>query len=363
MEKSKRIFYFDFLRAMAIIGIIFCHSSVSYIVNDMGTFNFYTTAFYDCFRDFCVPIFVMLSGALLIGKKDSLLIFFKKRLSRILIPFIFWALISIAYSFIYIQQSIDIDNAIDIFLGHGGTLGVTFWFVWMIIIVYIGIFIINKAVEFGNKKYDCFEKKFISILTVISVIYIILFQFQFFSPEYNRSLLSYYLSFLAYAVIGHFIVNSDFLESHIQTKWLVIIFSILSALSYTSYVCYYVVPTSLASNSFRYLSYFTYEILIISVAIFLTVKFISNTHSFKKLEAGKISGIINAISKYSFGIYLCHYLVLYILKMNMIQYIDFPHQNSIIWIPIFVVITLMISFAILWLLNNVPYLKKVSGVS
>lgn len=123
------------------------------------------------------------------------------------------------------------------------------------------------------------------------------------------------------------------------------------------------VPTSLASNSFRYLSYFTFEILIISVVIFLTVKFMSNTKSFKKMEESKIGEIINTISKFSFGIYLCHYLVLYILKMNMIQYIDFPHQNSIIWIPIFVVITLMISFTVLWLLNNVPYLKKVSGVS
>ena len=140
MNKSKRIFYLDVMRLMAIIGIIFCHASITYVVSDMGTANFYVSAFFDCFRDFCVPIFVMLSGALLIGKRDSLITFFKKRLSRILIPFIFWAAISTIYSFIYLKHSIDIDNAIAIFSGHGGTMGVTFWFIWMIIIVYIGIF-------------------------------------------------------------------------------------------------------------------------------------------------------------------------------------------------------------------------------
>ena len=69
MDKSERVFYFDVLRVIAIIGIIFCHVSKDYVMKDMGTFNFYVSAFYNCFRDFSVPIFVMLSGGLLIGKK------------------------------------------------------------------------------------------------------------------------------------------------------------------------------------------------------------------------------------------------------------------------------------------------------
>ena len=100
MKKSKRIIYFDVIRIMSIIGILFCHASALYIVSDIGTPNFYITAFYDCFRDFSVPLFVMLSGALLIGKNDSLIAFFKRRLSRIFIPFLFWALMTIINSFI-----------------------------------------------------------------------------------------------------------------------------------------------------------------------------------------------------------------------------------------------------------------------
>ena len=107
MDSSKRIFYFDALRLMAIIGIIFCHTAISFIALDIGSINFYITAFMDCFREFSVPIFVMLSGALLIGKKDSLSSFFKRRLSRIFIPFIFWWIIYSLFSFYFLIYRID----------------------------------------------------------------------------------------------------------------------------------------------------------------------------------------------------------------------------------------------------------------
>ena len=75
---SKRIFYYDVLRALAIIGIVFCHVSVSYVSRDINSPNLYISVFFDCFRDFSIPIFVMLSGALLLGKKDTLIKFFIK---------------------------------------------------------------------------------------------------------------------------------------------------------------------------------------------------------------------------------------------------------------------------------------------
>ena len=165
MKQSKRIFYYDVLRAIAIIGIVFCHASISFVSkpNMMNLNYFIISSVFDCFRDFSIPIFVMLSGALLIGKKDTLTDFFKRRLSRLFIPFIFWVVIYAIYSFIFIRHSIDLNYALDIFLGAPGTLGVAFWFVWMIVLSYVGIFIINKAIQWGNSKHDGFDKKFFDL--------------------------------------------------------------------------------------------------------------------------------------------------------------------------------------------------------
>ena len=214
MAKPKRIFYYDVLRALAIIGIVFCHVSVSYVSRDINSPNLYISVFFDCFRDFSIPIFVMLSGALLIGKKDTLIKFFKKRLSRLFIPFLFWVLVYIIFTSIR-SHGFNLDSALKIFFGTAGTLGVHFWFVWMIIIAYVGIFIINKVMQLNLNIHD-FNRKFITILAILSVIYIGLSHYHIINPY--TPILTYYLSFLAYIVIGYFLAKCDFLEKRIDRK-------------------------------------------------------------------------------------------------------------------------------------------------
>ena len=351
MEHSKRIFYFDELRALAIIGIVFCHASVSFVLSGVNKSDFYISAFFDCFRDFSIPIFVMLSGALLIGKKDSFKDFFKKRLSRIFIPFIFWVVIYIIYSSIYITHGFDLSSSIDIFFGTSSTLGVAFWFIWMIIIAYFGIFIINKLMEYNSNV--------INILTVISFIYILICQFSFFDPYSSKII--YFVSFISYVVIGYFIASNDYLEQKISCKWLAIMTLVLFVVSYLVYIFYFVVPMSVSHNQFITLSYFNLPILFISLNVFLFFKFLSKTEF--SLKNYKIKKAITTISKYSFGIYLAHYVILYDLRMNIAKIIDFTSQSPLIWIPLFVILIIMISLIILFVLDRIPYLNKVTGNS
>ena len=223
--KSKRIFYYDVLRALAIIGIVLCHVSVSYVSRDINSPNLYISVFFDCFRDFSIPIFVMLSGALLIGKKDTLLKFFKKRLSRLFIPFLFWVLVYLIFTSIFLNHGFNLDNALKIFFGTAGTLGVHFWFVWMIIIAYVGIFIINKIMQNQTVKINDFNKKFITILAILSVIYIGICHYGLFNP-YTPNL-TYYISFLSYIIIGYFLAKCDFLEKRIDKKYLITVTALL----------------------------------------------------------------------------------------------------------------------------------------
>lgn len=354
---SNRIFYFDILRAIAIIGIVFCHASISFIVGDMGSINFYFSSFYDCLRDFSVPIFVMLSGALLIGKKDSLTKFFKKRLSRILIPFIFWYIIYTLYSFINLKHSVDIANAVDIFIGKGGTLGVAFWFIWMIIVVYIAVFLINRLLQ---TRYN--SKTIINVLAVLAVVYILMFQFHFFTSEYYSMLISYYVSFISYAIIGYFLANTNYLESKVSTNKLVLITFCLSIMLYVGYIVCYVVPTSLSKGYFTYIGYFHILILVISAVIFLFFKYLSKTQFLINLENTTCGSAITTLSKYAYGVYLAHYLILFNLKLFISGYVAISSLNSIIWIPILVISTLIICLVILYILNKIPYINKIAGV-
>ena len=359
MTKSKRIFYYDVLRAIAIIGIVFCHASIPFVLAGLGNPYFYISAFFDCFRDFSIPIFVMLSGALLLTRKDSLMDFFKKRLSRLLIPFLFWVIIYIIYSSIYIKRSFDLSNAIDIFFGTSGTLGVAFWFIWMIIIAYVGIFIINKIIEFGNEKTEGFDKRFITALTVLSVVYIACSQFGLFNPYSPRLL--YFASFLSYIIIGYFIANNDYVGSKVSKNKMVIITLIVSVGLYFYYIFGFVVPKSILANHFVYKGYFNLFILTLSVNVFSLFKYLSRTEPFINMEENALGKALITVSKYSFGIYLCHYLILHILKMNVFKHCF--NENSLIFIPLLVVLTLGISLVVLWILDRIPYLNRFSGKS
>ncbi|WP_405305275.1 acyltransferase [Methanobrevibacter sp.] len=358
MSKT-RIFYLDELRALAIIGIIFCHVSVSFVYSNMGSSLLYISAFFDCFRDFSIPIFVMISGALLLNREDSFKDFFKRRLSRLLIPFFFWVAIYVIYSFVYIYHGIDWSAAIDIFFGTSGTLGVAFWFIWMIIIAYFAIFLINKAISIGSKRYENFDNKFIGFLAVLSILYIMIVHFGFFSPYGSKII--YFLSFMSYIIIGYCLVNFNFLSDKISPYKIALVTLALFLASYFWYIFAYVVPVSMSHGRFIYSGYFNLLILLISVSLFLFFKYLSKTGISQNIENKAIGQVLSIISAYSFGIYLCHYVVLHRLKVNISKMIVLNNQNPLIWIPILVFLTLIISLVILWVLNKIPYLKKFSG--
>ena len=356
---KKRIFYYDVLRAIAIIGIVFCHASVAFVLTGVDNPTFYISAFFDCLRDFSIPIFVMLSGALLINRKDSLGDFFKKRLSRLFIPFVFWAIIYIIYSAVYIKHSFDISNAIDIFFGTSGTLGVAFWFIWMIVIIYCVIFIINRLIIYGSAKRENFERQFICILTVLSVVYIALSHFGLFSPYSPRLL--YFLSFITYVIIGYFISHYDLVGSRIGTNKMIIVTLVVSCVLYGYYIFGFVVPESIQANHFVYKGYFNLLILTLSVNIFSLFKYLSKTKYLMDIEDKTLGKAFVTVSKYSFGLYLCHYLILHILKINLIGI--YHNQNPLLWIPVLVILTTLISLSVLGILSKIPYLNVFTGKS
>ena len=359
LGKSKRIFYYDVLRAIAIIGIVFCHVSVFFVTRDINSPNLYISAFFDCFKKFSIPIFVMLSGALLIGKKDTLKEMLKKRLSRVFIPFLFWVLIYIIYTSIHIYHGFNLINAIDIVFGKSGTIGVHFWFVWMIIIAYAGIFIINKIIKIEETRINDFSKKFIALLAVISVIYIGICHFTSFNPYGSK--LIYYPSFLTYIVIGYFLATSDFLERRIDRKYLIIITAILFVGIYLWHIFCFVVPKSHMAHTFVALSYFNLKILLMSANAFLLFKYLSKTKHFEDMKNKALGHAFTTISNYSYGIYLVHYLVLSDLKRNLIKVINFSNGHPLIWIPVLVILTTAISLIILAIFDKIPYLDKVTG--
>ena len=99
----KRNLSFDFIRCVAIVFVICIHSMalIDEKVN-LSIFPRLAKAVLDTFIYSGVPLFIMLSGSLLLTKEESLSVFFIKRIRRILLPFFLWSML--VYAILYVQE-------------------------------------------------------------------------------------------------------------------------------------------------------------------------------------------------------------------------------------------------------------------
>ena len=97
----KRLVYMDWLRVLATIAVVTIHVSAGYVsVLDANNASRWMAGnLFESISRASVPIFVMISGALLLkGTKDiSVGEFLQKRASKVIIPFIAWSAIFYAY--------------------------------------------------------------------------------------------------------------------------------------------------------------------------------------------------------------------------------------------------------------------------
>ena len=149
-SNSNRIIYYDFIRAFAIFGVLACHCFAALVIN-VDIFNtklWYYSLFLNSLRDVCVPLFICVSGALLINKKDKLVVFVKKRFNKVILPYIFWLCVFIIFELIFINGNWSINVIIDAISIPPKGNAVFLWFVQMILLIYLFIIILNKLIQF-----------------------------------------------------------------------------------------------------------------------------------------------------------------------------------------------------------------------
>src|ERR1700754_1920703 len=100
--KPARNYGLDVLRVIACYMVIQVHSGEFYYIGDGGvvlnTPDAHVVDWYNSLCRICVPLFVMISGFFLFPVNDANT-FFKKRLSRVAIPFVLWCILYAFYQY------------------------------------------------------------------------------------------------------------------------------------------------------------------------------------------------------------------------------------------------------------------------
>ena len=347
---KNRIFYLDILRVISCLLVIIAHCSADYVVKDIGSFNFWVGNFFDALAKVSVPIFVMISGALMLDKdyefNTKKLI---KHITKMIIFFIFWSVVycllyKILWQIIVKHELVDVISIIDSLIkGH-----YHLWFIYLIVGLYLIVPLLRLWVKDENKKYVEYFLLLSLIFTyTIPTIINIGSQYSDLFKSLNEIVekylqLKYVGGYTTYFILGWYIHNYD-----IKNKKIVYILSFLG-LCVSIFGTYILSATT--GKALQMYSFFSLNILFQTLGVFLVIK-----DRFRNVQ-NKDNKFIKYVSKYSLGIYAVHVLAITIID-KIVREISF--ELAIIYIPIVFIFAFALSYLISFTFSKMPILKKV----
>ncbi|WP_297982833.1 acyltransferase family protein [uncultured Methanobrevibacter sp.] len=350
-KKSKRIFYFDALRALAITCVIVVHIYAITRSNVIGEFAIMPSLSWlvmqvmgNPFR-IGVDVFLMLSGALSLGRVWDIKTFLGKRIPRIVSPFIFWNAVLITlfvlisyFTSIHFVKSFDIATIGNFYLNAilaNHTLGFRAnWFFWMILGTYLIMPIFNKWLlhsELTEAEY------FLAFWLITSI-----FDFTLFTEFPVK--LSYFTSPIGFVVLGYYLRHTK--RKIFENKFVVWLLVLAPAIAMISLCILKSSPTKMF-----YFNRYSIFLAIEAAGVFLLFR----NHKFNINKEGYAYKFIFSMAKYSYGMYLIHYPLIVLL------YKILPPMNQVILVIVLFVLIVPLTMIIMDLLNRVPYVKGIIG--
>jgi surface polysaccharide O-acyltransferase-like enzyme len=314
---DRHVEYIDVLRVLSMLSVVFLHTAAGSLRGNYGSAVWHFSNATTAIMSTSVPIFFMISGALLLNSSKTLSVGYtlKKRLPKVLMPFLIWSFTAVAY---YAVLSYRANGAVDLAAMANRLLYMPsrattahLWFMYALIPLYVLSPILKKLVDSLDDKL---AKYMLGIWIIFSSI---LPTAAGFMPEAYRPLLvlnsEYNLSFMTgyagYFLAGYYLMN---LKMHISKKLLLILIAadtvIISAGTWWK-------TAVSGSYSEMFKSYGRIFVLLLSVAVFLLIREVTEG---RKLP-GVVSKAVSVLSDLSFGVYLIHNLLVDLLsrKLNL----------------------------------------------
>lgn len=351
-NNHKHLIYLNILKIIACFLVISNHTiGMVFTRTTPISKSWFISISYFCFSKIAVPVFIMVTGALLLCKIDS----YKKwleRISRAIIILLIFS--SIYYIFnIYIQNNAVFDSVNSIFdfilLIYNRNVTTSFWYLYL----YISILI---TLPFLQRLVSTFDKNMYIIFISISILFLgtmpIILHYK---PEYYYSIYinsDFFSTTFGLLITGHFINQYVKYNKKLVLIDCLIILSSIIIIPYLTYLEY-------LKNSSSYLFFENREFITVTapaISTFYLVKcFCEKVNINKKYTID----IITHISKCTFCIYLLSDMFLNFLRPIFYNSDFVETANPLVAVLIFQVMLFIINLIASSIFLKIPYLNKI----
>jgi surface polysaccharide O-acyltransferase-like enzyme len=339
------------IRTIAIVMVILVHASffpyrIPGEITPTVIVNWFTADVFGAIGYLGVPLFVMLSGALLLNptKADEPMgVFFKKRFNRIGLPLIFWTAVYFIWSFSVWEKPVTLLN-----IGQGLISGSypILWFLYLL----VGLYLVTPILRTLVKHIDRKKFRFLLAIWFVGTISVSLVH-TFTNFTYNP-LMFVITDWVGFFLLGIYLTKT---KIHSTIAYLGLIFGMLVAI-----VGDWFLTASIGEQYTGYFhGYLSFNMIIASAALFLIL--IRIPHS--RIYSGniKINRLIKWIEHNTLPIYLVHIIVLESLHLGLLGFYLPYTNNLLVDVPLITLVTFTLTAAIVYPLKKIPYVMKLIG--
>ena len=337
---TKRNINLDYLRVAATLGVIVLHvSSQNFYSTDVNGSQWQVFNVFDSIVRWSVPVFVMISGSLFLGREIPLRKLYSKYILRLTVAFITWSLL---YAIL-----------------NGGSVGHILlstikgnshmWFILMIIGLYISVPVLKLIVDKGWKTKYYLTLSFVFAFFIPEVVNITR---DFGSGAFVKGINSInddlmildvkvFLGYSSYFILGYCINKIEIERFQRRIIYLLGLLGFIFTIVVDA-----IVAIQTQQGCSTYYGFFNVNVLLESISVFVYFKYLHVDNQMMNL-------VMRYLAKYSFGVYLVHILILNQLNIRL-------GLNSLSFSPILSVLFFIVSafsYSVSAILNQLPVVR------
>ena len=372
-QKNQHIVWLDVVRFIAMFTVVCCHCT--------DPFNFYPGtapnigeiklwgAIYGSVLRPCVPLFVMITGALLLPVRGDASTFYKKRIPRVFYPFLIWSVLYNLFPWItgllglnpqiildffpyageeVMQQSFSVSLEYILMIPFNfSILAVHMWYIYLLIGLYLYLPVFSAWVEKAS------ERAKLMFLLAWGVTLLLPYYYQFVSNylwgtcSWNSfGMLYAFAGFNGYLLLGHYLKN---LEWSLK-KTLAIgipMFAAGYAVTFLGFRHITALPEYTDEMLELFFTYCSLNVVMMTIPVFMLAKKV-------KVNSERMKKALANLTVCGFGIYMIHYFFTG-PSVVLMRAIDMPIGLQM---PVAAILAFAVSWGLVWLIYRAGKVAK-----
>jgi surface polysaccharide O-acyltransferase-like enzyme len=340
------LYWVEAIRAFAITAVVVLHVAAP-LIYEFGRApisDWWAANLYDSATRMCVPLFLMLTGFLSLGRDAPPARFLAGRLRKVFIPMLAW-------SFFYLFFRV-------YYLGHGAIDAKTvskllvapssyhLWYFYALLPLYLFVPILRKVVASGDVRIRWY---FVGLwFTAVAVIPAATGRIA----AYNSLDFNMISGYVGYLMLGYLLGHWGDSRKRFGVACLVL----LAAVAVTAVGNH----AEIVANGGKFGGYFygflSPNVIVMSAASFVVLKFLATR--FGPATPVVVRSCVRELAGASFGIYLVHVLFLRLFELGDFGFVLSANTGTAVYaIPVTALAALITSYATVRLLRAIPVLR------